>query len=128
VAAVGVIRWEAPSACNGGQAKSEFTLLNISLPARSALAGYDLKRNPDVPCERPGQAAKLTAAEIDRFAPILLSAEPPGRAAIEGAAPPWLHWTARASGGSFSSSRPTTAMGKVRWRSGFHRAGAAPAN
>ncbi len=68
---------------------------------------YDLKRNKDVAFDESWPALKGIVAEIDRFAPMLLSVEPvpeidvkltetktEGSAAVQ-AKPSWLHWLAR---------------------------------
>ncbi|MFI5381629.1 MAG: hypothetical protein ACHRHE_20215 [Tepidisphaerales bacterium] len=60
---------------------------------------YDLKRNADVPFEKQWNALKTIAAEIDRFAPIVLSIEPTPSVSLEGERPAWLHWIVRGSSG-----------------------------
>ena len=65
---------------------------------------YDIQRNPDVPFPVQWERLKRIAAEIDRHAPVLLSAEPAPLVQVAGetpdaACPPWLHWTVRRHGG-----------------------------
>lgn len=76
---------------------------------------YDLKRNSDVPFEEQWSRLKQVVAEIDRFAPVLLSIESVPQVELEllGEAGPnaetggpnasasaqWLHWTTRMEGG-----------------------------
>lgn len=59
---------------------------------------YDVRRNPDVPFDVQWSGLQKMAAEIDRFAPILLSAEPAPAVTAEPGAPAWLHWIARRLG------------------------------
>lgn len=61
---------------------------------------YDVKRNPDVPFDRQWAYLKEIAAEIDRFAPVLLSAEPAPKVEVrcEPGKPRWLHWLVRRRG------------------------------
>jgi len=61
---------------------------------------FDVQRNPDVPFDTQWAGLQQIAAEIDRMAPVLLSAEPvpaisAGGPAPGQAAPGWLHWLAR---------------------------------
>lgn len=69
---------------------------------------FDLKRNPDVPFEQQWGELKQIAAEIDRFAPILLSVDKQPSFHLQireeadqasGDAPPWLHSQVRQHGG-----------------------------
>lgn len=69
---------------------------------------YDLKRNSDVPLDQKWGELKQIVAEIDRYAPVLLSAvEPPtfklqvsaGPASKPKEPPGWLHWLVRHHGG-----------------------------
>ena len=60
---------------------------------------YDVKRNPDVPFDVQWSGLKRLAEEIDRMAPILLSAEPVPTIRVQGEQPRWLHWLARKSAG-----------------------------
>ncbi len=60
---------------------------------------FDLKRNADVPFEKQWDALKTIAAEIDRFAPMVLSIEPPPSVSLEGERPAWLHWIVRGNSG-----------------------------
>jgi hypothetical protein len=59
---------------------------------------FDLKRNPDAPFDAQWSALKPMAAEIDKMAPILLSAEPTPAVKPLGQQPAWLHWLARSYG------------------------------
>jgi hypothetical protein len=61
---------------------------------------YDIQRNPDVPQPVQWERLKKIAAEIDRYAAVLLSGEPAPAVHVGGETPdspcpPWLHWTAR---------------------------------
>jgi len=65
---------------------------------------FDLNRNPDVPFDQQWGELKRIAAEIDRFAPILLSVDEPPAFALEVQggtpdkptdAPAWLHYVVR---------------------------------
>ena len=61
---------------------------------------YDIQRNPDVPQPVQWERLKKIAAEIDRYAAVLLSAEPSPAVCVGGEmpdlpCPPSLHWTAR---------------------------------
>jgi len=53
---------------------------------------YDIRRNPDLPFETGWASLKQIAAEIDRFAPVLLSIEPAPQVTLDGGrGPTWLH-------------------------------------
>jgi hypothetical protein len=65
---------------------------------------YDMKRNPDVPFDQQWGELKRIAAEIDRFAPILLSIDEASTFGLEVQggtdanpedAPAWLHYVVR---------------------------------
>lgn len=60
---------------------------------------FDIKRNADVPFEKQWNSLRTIAAEIDRFAPILLSVDPIPTVSLAGERPTWLHWISRARGG-----------------------------
>lgn len=64
---------------------------------------YDLRRNPDMPFEESWDNLEDVAAELDRFAPILLSVERAPNIRIESAtsreAPTWLHAIVRKANG-----------------------------
>jgi len=60
---------------------------------------YDVKRNPDVTFDAQWTGLKQIAAEIDRAAPMLLSAEPVPAIKVVGPAPSWLRWLARSHAG-----------------------------
>lgn len=59
----------------------------------------DLKRNADVSFEQQWTGLKETAAEIDRWAPVLLSVEEASESVAPVTPPAWLHWTVRRTGG-----------------------------
>ncbi len=62
---------------------------------------FDIQRNPDVPFEKQWDVLKRIAAEIDRWAPVLLSVEPAPVTRIRygSGTPGWLHWITRRQGG-----------------------------
>jgi hypothetical protein len=60
---------------------------------------FDLKKNADVPFEEQWGRLKRIAAEIDRWAPVLLSVDPvPAAFPIAGRTPDWLHWRMHSAG------------------------------
>lgn len=60
---------------------------------------FDVRRNPDVPFDVQWEGLKRVAAEIDRWAPIVLSVETPPPVKIVGDTPAWLHWLTRVEKG-----------------------------
>lgn len=58
---------------------------------------FDIRRNKDVPFDVQWERLRKIAAEIHRWAPILLSVDRVPAVAVE--APGWLHWTARSASG-----------------------------
>ena len=62
---------------------------------------FDVKRNPDVPFQTQWESLKRIAAEIDRFAPVVLSVEAAPTVQIDAAPaqPRWLHTLRRSRGG-----------------------------
>jgi len=61
---------------------------------------FDLKKNADVPFEEQWGRLKRIAAEIDRWAPALLSVEPVAGADIAGqTVPGWMRWRAHRADG-----------------------------
>jgi len=57
---------------------------------------YDVKRNPDVSFDEQWAGLKRLAAEIDKMAPVILSAESTPTFTVDKGQPPqWLHWFVR---------------------------------
>jgi hypothetical protein len=77
---------------------------------------FDIRRNPDVPFDTQWERLRTIAEEIDRFAPILLSADPVPMLTVE--APAWLHWTARVRDGKLYvfAVNDGDGEGKVRFK------------